>query len=219
MPPKKAKDTKDKRKVKVKRKIGTRGGVVVNVSVVGQKRSVAPRAVAPKMPSDLSAMRGQMMMANRPSPYATFTPLANLDQSIATIRAQANNQLMRTEREILERAKTMGEQMLTLQTQRGSMMPTPAELGLISRGEMSVQTVETGTEPRKGGRPRKAEERLLSGEAGLAEEEGIGMTPSPAFTKGRRKQKKSQEKAERAMGLGYSTPMFSSVSSETIGEA
>lgn len=217
MPPKKAKDTKDKRKVKVKRKVGTRGGVVVNVSVVGQKRTVAPRP--PKMPSDLSAMRGQMMMANRPSPYATFTPLANLDQSIATIRAQANNQLMRTEREILERAKTMSEQMMTLQTQRGSMMPTPAELGLLSRGEMSVQTMETGTEPRKGGRPRKAEQRLLSGEAGLAEEEGIGMTPSPAFAKGRRKQKKSQEKAERALGLGYSTPMFSSDSSETIGEA
>lgn len=210
MPPKKDK------KVKVKRKRGAKGAVVVNVSVVGSKRTVAPRAVAPKMPSDISALaerKGQMMMANRPSPYATFTPLANLDQSIATIRAQANNQLARTERELLERAKTMGDQFIAMATQRGTMMPTPSELGLISRGEMSVQTMETGTEPRKGGRPKKAEQRLLSGEAGRAEEEGIAMTPQQAMSK----EKKKREKAERALGLGYATPLFSTGSES--GEA
>jgi hypothetical protein len=153
----KKKATKPKRKARVKR-----GGVVVNVNL-GDK-------------GDLSAMRGQMMMANRPSPYATFTPLANLDQSIATIRAQANNQLMRTEREVLERARTLGEQMMSVHSQRGAVMPTPAELGLLSRGEMSVQTVETATEPRRRGRPTKAEERLLSRGAGRAEEEEPSIT-------------------------------------------
>ena len=138
MPPKRI--LKKKKPTKKGKTAKRRAGVVVNVSVGAEKK-------------------GEMLMRNQPSPYATFTPLANLDQSIATVRAQANNQLMRTERELFERVNTLTQQAVERATMKGMVMPTPTQ---IIRGEMGVQTMEAGTEPRKGGRPPKSEVRYVS---------------------------------------------------------
>ena len=141
MPPKRI--LKKKKPTKKGKTAKRRAGVVVNVSVGAEKK-------------------GEMLMRNQPSPYATFTPLANLDQSIATVRAQANNQLMRTERELFERVNTLTQQAVERATMKGTVMPTPTEMGIVSRGETAVQTIETGTQPRGRGRPQKAKERMTT---------------------------------------------------------